>query len=212
MGTRGLYGFRKDGMDKTTYNHCDSYPDCLGAAMLGFCAGTSNEEMRSIFDRIILVNEADKPTPEQIEACKDYVDLTVSTQSEHDWYCLLRNLQGEPEKWKQIKGPIFMIDNHDFIKDSLFCEYAYIIDLDEEVLEYWIGFQRKPDPLNPYGDEKDEDGYFPCKKLFEFSLEELRCTKDVEGCVARMEDAEAIEQVLLDLSEALRDIYKEMGI
>ena len=30
MGTRGLYGFRKNGIDKLTYNHLDSYPDWLG--------------------------------------------------------------------------------------------------------------------------------------------------------------------------------------
>ena len=34
MGTRGLYGFRKNGVDKTTYNHFDSYPDGLGADVI----------------------------------------------------------------------------------------------------------------------------------------------------------------------------------
>ena len=36
MGTRGLWGFRKDGKDKLTYNHFDSYPDCLGHTIVEF--------------------------------------------------------------------------------------------------------------------------------------------------------------------------------
>ena len=36
MGTRGLYGFRKNGVDKVTYNHWDSYPDGLGKQILRF--------------------------------------------------------------------------------------------------------------------------------------------------------------------------------
>lgn len=30
MGTRGLFGLRKNNKDKTMYNHFDSYPSCLG--------------------------------------------------------------------------------------------------------------------------------------------------------------------------------------
>ena len=36
MGTRGLYGFRKNGVDKVTYNHYDSYPEYLGRNILEF--------------------------------------------------------------------------------------------------------------------------------------------------------------------------------
>lgn len=62
MGTRGCYGFRKNGMDKLTYNHYDSYPDYLGKIMATFCKETSLDEMNEIYDRLILVNENDKPT------------------------------------------------------------------------------------------------------------------------------------------------------
>lgn len=54
MGTRGCYGFRKNGMDKLTYNHFDSYPDCLGHTMVKFCKATSISELNEIFDKLIL--------------------------------------------------------------------------------------------------------------------------------------------------------------
>ena len=77
MSTRGCYGFRKNGIDKLTYNHCDSYPDCLGRIMVGFCKETSIEEMNEIFDRIILVNAESKPTKKQIEECQQYYNGNV---------------------------------------------------------------------------------------------------------------------------------------
>ena len=59
-----------------------------------------------------------------------------------DWYCLLRHAQGDLNVYKN--GLRYMIDNHDFIKDSLFCEYAYIINLDTKRLEFYVGFQKTP--------------------------------------------------------------------
>ena len=167
MSTRGCYGFRKNGIDKLTYNHFDSYPDCLGKIMVEFCKETSLDEMNEIYDRLILVNENDKPTQEQIEECKRYYNGDVSNKTPEDWYCLLREAQGEPNEYKN--GLRYMIDNHDFIKDSLFCEFAYIINLDTKKLEFWKGFQRKSDPNNRYGTEKSYD-YYPCKMVAEYSL------------------------------------------
>jgi len=162
MGTRGLYGFRKNGIDKTTYNHYDSYPDYLGAMIVKFCKETSIEEMNEIFDRIVLVDEDSKPTKQQIAECMDYYDSDVSKQTPEDWYCLLREAQGAPDAYKN--GLKYMIDNHDFIKNSLFCEYAYIIDLDTNILEFYVGFQTVPTILNRYGTEKDGN-YYPCKMV-----------------------------------------------
>ena len=168
MSTRGCYGFRKNGIDKITYNHYDSYHDYFGKIMVKFCKETSLDEMNEIYGRLILVDEGGKPTPEQIEECKRYYNGDVSRKTPEDWYCLLRNAQGEPNEYKN--GLRYMIDNHDFIKDSLFCEYAYIINLDTNSLEFWVGFQKEPDVTNRYGIEK-EDGYYPCKMVAYYPLE-----------------------------------------
>ena len=167
MGTRGCYGFRKNGIDKLTYNHYDSDPDYRGKIMVTFCKETSLDEMNEIYDRLILVNENDKPTQEQIEECKRYYNGDVSCKTPEDWYCLLRNAQGEPNEYKN--GLRYMIDNHDFIKDSLWCEYAYIINLDTEELEFWVGGQDKPDIYNRYGVKRNED-YYPCKMVASYPL------------------------------------------
>ena len=167
MGTRGCYGFRKNGIDKLTYNHYDSYPDYLGKIMVTFCKETSLDEMNEIYDRLILVNENDKPTQEQIEECKRYYNGDVSCNTPEDWYCLLRNAQGDLDAYKN--GLKYMIDSCGFIKDSLWCEYAYIINLDTDELEFWVGGQDKPDIYNRYGVERDGD-YYPCKMVASYPL------------------------------------------
>ena len=83
MGTRGLYGFRYRGIDKTTYNHYDSYPDCLGSDMLEYCSKHDIETMKKIYDNIYLVNESDKPSQKDIKLCltAGWYDGNVSRQT-----------------------------------------------------------------------------------------------------------------------------------
>lgn len=188
MSTRGLYGVRKNGVDKCTYNHFDSYPSGLGSGVVSFCANNSVENLNKFFDNIVLVLENSIPTEAQIEECQKagYVDLSVSTQSTTDWYCLLRNLQGNFEEYQTCideDNKIYMTDGVDFIKDSLFCEYAYIINLDDEVLEFYEGFQKEPQADNRYGTKEDR-GYYPCKLVLTIPLDEI---DDVDIIVKKME-------------------------
>lgn len=192
MSTRGLYGIRKDGIDKCTYNHSDSYPSWLGRKVLEFCANNTIENLEKFFNKIELVDESSKPTEEQIKKCVEagYYNGVVSTKSVDDWYCLLRNLQGNFDEYQDLidndeAKTIFMTDCISFIKDSLFCEYAYIINLDDEVLEFYEGFQKEAQKGNRYG-ETEEDGYYPCKLVFAISLDEIIET-DIDSMVEQME-------------------------
>ena len=178
MGTRGLYGFRKNGVDKLTYNHWDSYPSCLGRSMIEFIQEYCLN-LNDIYRKIILVDEDSKPTERQIKECKSLADLSVSEKSLEDWYCLLRNAQGKPEMYGQ--GLRYMIDNKNFILDSLFCEYAYVINLDTKKLEIYKGFQQVPDKSNIYGCEANLEGYYPCKLAYVIELlDVVRCQNNDE--------------------------------
>lgn len=184
MSTRGCYGFRKNGKDKLTYNHYDSYPDGLGRTMVDFCKNTTIDELNEIFDRIILVNEDEKPTAKQIKECKKFYNGDVGEQSVDDWYCLLYEAQGDLNAYKN--GLKYMTDNHNFIKDSLWCEYAYIINLDTMELEFWKGFQKEPDVFNRYG-VKNDRGFYPCKLTGSYPLQSLSTEEGFdEWCMTDM--------------------------
>lgn len=167
MGTRGVYGFYKNSESKLTYNHFDSYLECLGQSVVDFIQSSTIEELNEICDKIILVEEDGKPTNEQIKECNKWLNTTVSSQSASDWYCLLRNAQGKLDSYKN--GLRYMIDSKEFIKDSLFCEYGYIINLDKNTLEIYEGFQHKPNNSR-YVYKNNENGYYNCKQICEFSL------------------------------------------
>ena len=178
MGTRGLYGIRKNGVDKTTYNHYDSYPDGLGRDIIKFAVTHTVEQISTLYDHIEMINEEKLPTSEQIALCKKYAnpDFSVSNQSPYDWYCLTRGLQGDLQRAYFMVlncGITYMMDGRDFILDSLYCEYAYIINLDTGNLEYFMGFQHKPQRGNRYGTETTYKEYYPCKLVAKYPLAEI---------------------------------------
>lgn len=222
MGTRGLYGFRKNGIDKCTYNHWDSYPSCLGSTVVEFCKNHTIEEMNYIFDKIVLVDENSTPTEKQIEECIEngYSDFSVGSGAQTDWYCLLRNCQGDLECLAKAENHAYMIDGIDFIKDSLYCEYAYIINLDDKVLEFYEGFQNTPQKGNRYGIDERKGfvkRYYPCKLSGTFPLNEIY---DVDKIIEMMnlgENAEEILELVKDNSNfnltpfEARDIFEEIG-
>jgi len=141
LGTRAAYGIRSGHQDKITYNHFDGYPSYLGINIMSFIHDTPDKELREIADRIEMVQEDSKPSAKQIKQYKQYADLNVSSQSLTDWYCLLRETQGDLTPYKN--GLTHIIDSHDFLKDSLFCEWAYIINVDKGELEIYRGFNTK---------------------------------------------------------------------
>ena len=173
MGTRGIYGYHKNGIDKLTYNHFDSYPSVLGKGIIDYVRKYTDGEIDKAFNKIIMVKHNIKPTKKMISNCKDYTDLGVSNQSINDIYCLLRNSQGDLNPYH--KGLLYMIDSKDFIKDSLFCEWGYIINLDTHKLEIYRGFN-KTRSINRYCGKstKHQDGYYPCSLINERYLLDYR--------------------------------------
>ena len=197
IGTRGAIGLFKGGKGKVTYNHFDSYPDGVGKEILREVKEFSVEQMKKAFDGLKLVSDSqEEPTPKEIKEFEQYSNAGVGevmTNTEvHTYYQLLRNLQGtiEPYLNGQVK---LMIDNEDFLKDSLFCEYAYIVNLDKEVFEVWVGFQKQPQE-NRYKHTQEEiqkeidwwkkerqidhtKEYFNCKLVKEYPLSKLPTEK-----------------------------------
>ena len=178
MGTRGAYGFISNNKEKVTYNHYDSYPSALGEIMIKFINETDNKAIKSMFDKIKLVNQDDKPTPKQIGKYAEIADLNVSDKSVDDWYCLLRNTQGLLSVYKN--GVEHMIDSHTFLKDSLFCEWAYIINVDTMELEVYKGFNQNRSALGRYADTKPDNEYYGVELIDTVPLDKIRKLNELE--------------------------------
>lgn len=77
-----------------------------------------------------------------------------------------------------------------FIQDSLSCEYAYVIDIDDKKLFFYVGFQHVPQEGNRYGVEgkpcHSGDVYYPCRLSAIFSFSFI-CATETAGIVELME-------------------------
>ena len=146
MGTRGSFGVRIGGVDKCAYNHSDSYPDGLGQEFVDqvreLVKIAETVDIKALASQLRLVSNDVRPTPEDIEKYKHLSDLRVSEQKLTDWYCLLRNGQGN--LIELLKLGVMLDGGADFLLDSLFCEYAYILNLDTGMVEVYRGFQKAP--------------------------------------------------------------------
>lgn len=190
MGTRGLLAFAHDGEIKGAYNHFDSYPSGLGHAVAQFVAklpqneideaGVQYADLKSKFKDLVAVSEDEKPTEDQKLALLKYFSPQVSTGSSDEWYALLRDTQGDPQAFLDAG---FYIDGIGFAKDSLFCEWAYVIDLDREVVEVYKGFQNAPHASGRFagGEGQESFGgtrYYPVKLVREVTFETLAKVPD----------------------------------
>lgn len=191
MGTRGSLGFIVEDKEYLAYNHFDSYPDGLGQDVLNFITELNENDGWQQFKenaKNVVQLKGNRVTDTAIqEKYKKYSNLNVSEKTLEDPYCLFREIQ---DSWMNeiYKGELqhFFFDNK-FIKDSLFCEYAYIINLDTMKLEFYKGFQKKEQNGNRFGTEPNEDGYYPCRLVGVFNLEDIKDSVDIKTTVEKME-------------------------
>ncbi|RYD49074.1 MAG: hypothetical protein EOP83_25630 [Verrucomicrobiaceae bacterium] len=144
MGTRGAFGFRVDDTDRVVYNHYDSYPSGLGRDMLQYVAEQNIIHGDNLIPALsgqargmIKLEPDQKPTPEQIKELEPFTDLSVNGGRTDTFYTLLRKTQGDPNLMLEAR---YYTPADTFLREGLFCEYAYIINLDKGVLEFYSGF------------------------------------------------------------------------
>lgn len=173
MGTRGLVGFFANGKPLLTYVQYDSYPEGLGTETLNYV--TKNlvqssdggmefdpEKLAKIL-ALVSVEQHAEPTPPQLQQLAGKYWENVSTGK--DWYSHLRRCQGDLDMYVAAG---FIPDQSDFGKDSLFCENAYVIDVDAKSFDYYEGFNEAEVLIEEDGTEylkPEEDGIWAGVKI-----------------------------------------------
>lgn len=177
MSTRGLIGFRINDADKLAYSHSDSGPDTLGFKVLKELHGVDDwDGVRKRINSLHSIPETralnEHSSMAETEIRRHFPDLEYRNTPKN-FYDLYQPLQGTLKPY--LDGELmFMPDASDFIHNSRHCEWAYIANLDEGLFEVWKGLQTKPDTdENRYGAEADRMGYYPCKMLIGYHLDDL---------------------------------------
>ncbi len=121
MGTRGFVGFKKDGEIKGWYNHYDSYPSYMGRLVVEQLSSMTPEKRIHFFENVLKIHPVDD---------KDSYYANHKKVMDHPW--------NEMESFDLQSGD-------QFYKDGLFCEYAYIYNLNTHELELYSGFCKSAD-------------------------------------------------------------------
>jgi hypothetical protein len=179
MGTRHLIAVQKNNEYKVAqYGQWDGYLSGQGDSILKFFNENDLETFRNKVDNCFF------GTQEQIdEAYAPYTDgngwmtMEQSAAFKQTQFAHLSRDTGAGILNVILKseGPLMQVDNIDFAKDSLFCEYAYVIDLDKDILEVYKGFNTDPLPEGARftGVGEGSGGYQAVKLVASFPLGDL---------------------------------------
>lgn len=152
MGTRHLTCVVKDGEYKVAqYGQWDGYPSGQGIDILTFLREELN---RNVF--LSNLSQIFQPTEEQIKAwwlevghdmenSGGFVDHTIAKQFSKNHPSLSRDTGGEILSLIQdASEPLPVCIYTEFAADSLFCEWAYVVDFDKNTFEVFEGFNKEP--------------------------------------------------------------------
>lgn len=187
MSTRGIIGYLVDDQLVTTYNHFDSYPSGLGNDVLRFVRDFvkdgnvdlwkslaqkitvhSDEEVgeeRNVAQRIL-----DEENSKRTSEGKNLLELKMVLH-QTQWYEVLDHLQGRPAD-QLVTG--HLVDAEGFGRNSLFCEWGYVINFDTSTIEVYEGFQKQKGLGRFTQDiEVPWNSYWPISLIAEISFDNL---------------------------------------
>ena len=195
MGTRNLTMVIANGETKVAqYGQWDGYPEGQGAVALNFLINNDLVEFKHKLNSVKFVNGAKE---------KEIQNWLNSMGCENGW------MNGEQADEYKKRYPLLSRDNgadilqmimdsteeinwvndsSEFAGDSLFCEWAYVIDLDKNTFEVYEGFNNKPltiedrfyyltaeaDKENQRRKDYGSDSmYYPVKMIKSYNLNDL---------------------------------------
>jgi len=190
MGTRNLTVVYKDGQHRVAqYGQWDGYPEGQGITALNFVREMNENYFKDQIDKCEFIGE------------DEYAKLRKQAGIAHDqeWVTI-----EESDRFKKLhpqlhrdmgagilefvnnnrSNRISLDDTLNFASNSLFCEWCYVIDLDNRMFEVYEGFNQVPlgesERFNGFelcgvsGDNK----YYPVKLSARWSFDQLPTNED----------------------------------
>lgn len=187
MGTRNLTIVHSNGEYKVAqYGQWDGYPEGLGVQLLEYLKGININELRNS------VNDCTYLSKEDFDEINKNIDEAMKDNPRFPWQKfypeLSRDTSGDILKLIMFKNKTKLKNSLNFAADSLFCEWAYVIDLDKNTYEVYKGFNKEPLDeserfyfLTPIAEKEYRENpkeYYPVKFVTEYSLSSLPDEKD----------------------------------
>lgn len=198
MGTRHLVAVKLDGEYKVAqYGQWDGYPSGQGATVLKFLKTwdrpTFEGKLRAA--RFLTEEEVDEINKTIKEKHLQETWPNRWPELSRDTGAVILSLVSNAEPGLKLRNSI------DFAADSLFCEWAYVLDLDANTLEVFEGFNHQPlaqderffgatckDPDEQK--RREADGYYPVRRVACYSLDALPTVEQMEADCRTEEEAD----------------------
>ena len=187
------------------YGQWDGYPEGQGSIALDFLHNTNLDEFN---DKLASLKFIDEEKQEEINkfcesiGSKDGWMNGEQAAAYHKAYPFLTRDNGaeilnlvmtsEVEEGENL----WVHDSTDFAGDSLFCEWAYVIDLSKNTFEVYKGFNQSPidedERFFAYFNNPDhrKEPYYPVRKVAEFDLNDL--PNETDFCNTFREEEEEV--------------------
>lgn len=209
MGTRNLTIVQSDGEYKVAqYCQWDGYPSGQGITIL-----ETLSNMDPVFDIPAFkqkVNKLKQLTEDEVHAywkkCgaddSGWVGMDVSDKFKKKYEHLHRDFGGKiiaAIASGKVKEVASATEGIKFAGDSLFCEWAYVIDLDKNTFEVYGGFNKGPlkrgerfNFLKQRKTKKDPDPYSPVRLLASWPLDALPTEEEFLALEKQEDEEEAV--------------------
>lgn len=182
MGTRHLTIVQSDNQYKIAqYGQWDGYPGGQGVTVHRFLKKVDLDVFKDKLENIRFVTDEDI----------DRMYKEVGIETDGPWITM-----GDADKFKQkhpqlsrdmgaevlehvynSTGEVLLKNSISFAGDSLFCEWAWLINLDTGELEVYQGFNKNPleegEKFKGVAKKGEDDGYYEISLLHSFKISEL---------------------------------------
>lgn len=185
MGTRNLTMVVSGGQTKVAqYGQWDGYPGGQGDTALAFLLNCDLDKFKEKVDvcrfltndEIETLNKASNPFEKHPWLSRDLGAQILSVVNGESY--IERELGESIEKTVDFNGEL--VNSEQFAGDSLFCEWAYVIDLDKRTFEVYEGFNDSKELTEKdrffhltQSEDVKKSKYNPVTLVKEYSLDEL---------------------------------------
>lgn len=202
MGTRHLtMVIHKEKLKVAQYGQWDGYPSGEGETVLTFLKKTNLDDFKKKLENVRFINEEDEEEiqkfMESIGSPNGWMNSEQSSMYHKKYPYLSRDNGAEIlDMIMESEESVLLRDSSDFAGDSLFCEWAYLIDLDNNVLECYEGFNTTPledgqrfknISLHDYSGMNQ---YYPIKCIKKYPLDKLPTKEEFVNDLEPQEEEE----------------------
>lgn len=198
MGTRNLTIVQSKGEYKVAqYCQWDGYPEGQGVTVLEFLRSLTKTKLSEFTKKVnactFLADEKIEKLWESFGAKDGMVSMDNAEKFKKKYAHLDRDMGAKVLNYiLKSKEGVELQNEINFIKDSLFCEWAYVIDLDEKTFEVYKGFNQnalKPNERFATFADGVKVEYSPCRLFLKYNFDELPTKEEfLKECETKEEE------------------------